>query len=83
MLPPPSILGFSRGVAQTEARRVWDAEVGGSSPPTPTVFTAELRSPQWGSFKGKRHKGVANPVPRSPFILVVSFRGFWLFPTIL
>lgn len=26
-----------RGVAQLEARCVWDAEVGGSSPPTPTV----------------------------------------------
>ncbi len=27
-----------RGVAQLEARCVWDAEVGGSSPPTPTEF---------------------------------------------
>jgi hypothetical protein len=27
-----------RGVAQMEARCVWDAEVGGSSPPTPTFL---------------------------------------------
>ncbi len=27
-----------RGVAQMEARCVWDAEVGGSSPPTPTIL---------------------------------------------
>ncbi len=39
------ILSLVRGVAQMEARRVWDAEVGGSSPPTPTGLTAELRSP--------------------------------------
>jgi hypothetical protein len=26
-----------RGVAQLAAHRVWDAGVGGSSPPTPTV----------------------------------------------
>ncbi len=43
MLPPPSILGFSRGVAQTEARRVWDAEAGGSSPPTPTICHSPQR----------------------------------------
>ena len=28
----------SRGVAQSVARGVWDAEVGGSSPLTPTMF---------------------------------------------
>ena len=27
-----------RGVAQLAAHRVWDAGVGGSSPPTPTFF---------------------------------------------
>ena len=27
-----------RGVAQLAAHRVWDAGVGGSSPPTPTIF---------------------------------------------
>ena len=32
------ILNRCRGVAQMEARRVWDAEVGGSSPPTPTAI---------------------------------------------
>ena len=27
-----------RGVAQMEARMVWDHEAGGSSPPTPTII---------------------------------------------
>ena len=31
------ILALHRGVAQLEAHRVWDAGVGGSSPPTPTT----------------------------------------------
>ncbi len=35
------ILGGSRGVAQVAARGVWDAEVGGSSPLTPTGNPAE------------------------------------------
>ena len=40
--PSLTIVGYPhytlsrRGVAQMEARCVWDAEVGGSSPPTPT-----------------------------------------------
>ena len=33
---------LSRGVAQLAARRVWDAEVGGSSPPTPTKKIMDL-----------------------------------------
>ena len=41
---------FSRGVAQMEARRVWDAEAGGSSPPTPTGLTEEPRTLLRGIF---------------------------------
>lgn len=58
MLPPPSILGFSRGVAQTEARRVWDAEAGGSSPPTPTCLPEEPRNLLRGFLQGKSLKRV-------------------------
>ncbi len=61
MLPPPSILGFSRGVAQTEARRVWDAEAGGSSPPTPTVYRSPSKKGDSGSrfesFQGSKETG--------------------------
>ncbi len=32
----------ARGVAQLAAHRVWDAGVGGSSPPTPTEFILPL-----------------------------------------
>ena len=32
-----------RGVAQLEAHRVWDAGVGGSSPPTPTILSGFAR----------------------------------------
>ncbi len=46
MLLPTIILTLSRGVAQMEARRVWDAEAGGSSPPTPTRLTKESRE-EW------------------------------------
>ncbi|EKD89365.1 MAG: hypothetical protein ACD_34C00096G0006, partial [uncultured bacterium] len=31
-----------RGVAQLAAHRVWDAGVGGSSPPTPTIYYGRL-----------------------------------------
>ncbi len=55
------ILVAGRGVAQLEARRVWDAEVGGSSPPTPTMsvpLRAELIyiTPIYreGAVRGKR-----------------------------
>jgi hypothetical protein len=34
-----------RGVAQSVARGVWDAEVGGSSPLTPTMSTDPLHEP--------------------------------------
>jgi hypothetical protein len=37
-MPALYSLADSRGVAQLVARGVWDAEVGGSSPLTPTVF---------------------------------------------
>jgi hypothetical protein len=35
----------SRGVAQLVARGVWDAEVGGSSPLTPTMFPFSMYFP--------------------------------------
>src|SRR5437764_2624885 len=38
----PTILGVQRGVAQLAARGVWDAEVGGSNPLTPTPFYSML-----------------------------------------
>ena len=36
ILVAPTIHIDNRGLAQLVARRVWDAEAGGSSPPTPT-----------------------------------------------
>jgi hypothetical protein len=36
-LPDNRLYSEGRGVAQLAAHRVWDAGVGGSSPPTPTI----------------------------------------------
>ena len=41
-LPLGGILRLFRGVAQLEAHCVWDAGVGGSSPPTPTRYQLEI-----------------------------------------
>ena len=40
-----------RGVAQPVARRVWDAEVSGSSPLTPTLATARSPGTGWQSLR--------------------------------
>jgi hypothetical protein len=53
----------SRGVAQLAAHRVWDAGVGGSSPPTPTVF---LRSEWKFNLPKVKFDGVIDTVRYTP-----------------
>src|SRR2546429_3207540 len=57
----PTILEGQRGVAQLAARGVWDAEVGGSNPLTPTPFYA-LRV----FWRGRLHRAGAGARGRGP-----------------